>query len=108
MQALYLGSLHICSKYAAWYSCGIPNKWGRDGLVLDPYHWIPFRLHGLHVWTSVREDGPKSLMARCPRVDDMQGRGFIFSEEMRGNGRKDFSRWDCEERKKGTFNQGVK
>jgi hypothetical protein len=51
-------TLHICSKWAAWSSCGSPNKW--SGSCLCSFPLDPFPLPGLPRWASVGEDVPKS------------------------------------------------
>lgn len=63
-QELDLDLLHICSKCAAWCSCGFPDKWSRAFSVSVPCRWI-FPLPEL---PSVGEDVPSPAGAGCPRV----------------------------------------
>jgi hypothetical protein len=68
-QELDLGSLHICSKCAAWSSRGFPNKQtgGCLGSLL-PAIGSPSPYMGFLVWASVREDVPNLARTRCHSV----------------------------------------
>ena len=78
MQALDLGPLYICSRCAAWPSCGSSaNNWSRTLLpALDP-----LSLPGLPGWASVGEDVPSPIGTRCPQGGVVPKGGFPFSEE---------------------------
>ena len=91
MQRLYLGPLHICSKCAAWFSCGV-------GVVFQAiffYHWIHlpnrldclFELHWekicivlLHTDVSRGAVPNRELYSLWVKGDGTMGRGICKGE----------------------------
>lgn len=68
MQGMDLGPLHICSKYAAWSSCGSSNNWSGGCLW---FCCLPLDLlppPGLPGWASVGEEVLSPAGTGCPRV----------------------------------------
>jgi hypothetical protein len=63
---LDLGPLHICSRYAAWSSCGFPNNWSRGWLSLKL-----FPICGIHLpnWAALSGISREGLPLTLQRFD---------------------------------------
>jgi hypothetical protein len=68
MQSLDLDHLHICSRCAAWSSCGFHDNWSGCILWLCCLPLDPFLLTGLPCLDSVGEDAFSLAVTWCARV----------------------------------------
>jgi hypothetical protein len=100
IQELDLDPLHTCSKFTAWFSCGLFNKWIRG--CLDLYTLPLDPLYGLPAWASMGENVLSLAGTRCSRIGWQPKGAPVLSGE--GEGVIIFVRvdlggdegWDCD------------